>query len=56
MDNIIIVNELVEYKGIKFYVKLEYYYDKELNEYYADVELANKNLEKIKKAYEVYKK
>lgn len=41
----------VEYKGCKFTVELEYYYDEELEEEYEDKELGNENLRKIRNEY-----
>lgn len=43
--------ELVEINGIKFEVEKEYFYDNDLKEYYVDVALGNKNLQKMKDEY-----
>ena len=43
--------ELVEINGIKFEVEKEYFYDNDLKEYYVDVALGNKNLQKMEDKY-----
>jgi putative zinc finger/helix-turn-helix YgiT family protein len=43
--------EEVEFKNCKFNVELEYYYDEDIEEYYVDKELGNKNLRNIRNEY-----
>ena len=43
--------EEVEFKNKKFDVELEYYYDEDLEEYYVDQELGDKNLRLIRNEY-----
>lgn len=43
--------EICEYKGLKFEVEQEYYFDEFLNSEYVDVDLGNENLRKIRNEY-----
>lgn len=43
--------EICEYKGLKFEVEQEYYFDDFLKAEYVDVNLGNKNLRKIRNEY-----
>ena len=44
------------YKDLEFDIELDYYFDEELQEYLLDVELGNKNLQKIRDKYNELKK
>lgn len=43
--------EEVEFKNSRFTVELEYYFDEDIEEYFLDEELGNKNLRKIRNEY-----
>lgn len=43
--------EICEYKGLKFEVEQEYYFDEFLNSEYVDVDLGNENLRKIRNEF-----
>ena len=45
-------SEIIEVKGTKVNVDLEYYYDEKNDLYFDDVELGNENLRRIINAYQ----
>lgn len=45
-------SEIIEVKGTKFNVDLEYYYDEKNDLYFDDIELGNENLRRIINAYQ----
>ena len=50
METIIKIEE-IEIKGKKIKVEQEYYYDKDIDEYFDDEKLGNENLRRIRNAY-----
>lgn len=50
METIIKIEEM-EIKGKKIKVEQEYYYDKDIDEYFDDEKLGNENLKRIRNAY-----
>ena len=50
------INQKIIDDDIEFEIQLEFYYDENLNEFYVDKELGNKNLKKIKDKIYAYSK